>query len=106
MQRVGDVIEARELADGKAAIMAKIEKPSAIADLDDIIDESDGLMIASGDLGVEMPLEQVPGLQKHILRSARQAGKPVVVATQMLESMIEAPVPTTGRSLRRGDRRV
>ena len=94
VQRVGDVIEARELAGGKAAIMAKIEKPSAIAELDGIIEESDGLMIARGDLGVEMPLEQVPGLQKHILRSARQAGKPVVVATQMLESMIEAPVPT------------
>ncbi len=94
VQRVGDVIEAGELADGKAAIMAKIEKPSAIAELDDIIAHSDGLMIARGDLGVEMPLEQVPGLQKRILRSARQAGKPVVVATQMLESMIEAPVPT------------
>ena len=94
VQRVGDVIEARELADGKAAIMAKIEKPSAIVELDEIIRHSDGLMIARGDLGVEMPLEQVPGLQKRILRSARQAGKPVVVATQMLESMIEAPVPT------------
>jgi pyruvate kinase len=94
VQRVGDVIEARELAQGKAAIMAKIEKPSAITELDDIIQHSDGLMIARGDLGVEMPLEQVPGLQKRILRSARQAGKPVVVATQMLESMIEAPVPT------------
>ncbi len=94
VQRVGDVIEARELANGKAAIMAKIEKPSAIDELDEIIEKSDGLMIARGDLGVEMPLEQVPGLQKRILRSARQAGRPVVVATQMLESMIEAPVPT------------
>lgn len=94
VQRVADVMEARKLAEGKAAIMAKIEKPSAIAELDDIIEHSDGMMIARGDLGVEMPLEQVPGLQKRILRSARQAGKPVVVATQMLESMIEAPVPT------------
>ncbi|HAK59947.1 MAG TPA: pyruvate kinase [Nitrospiraceae bacterium] len=94
VQRVSDVIEARQLADGKAAIMAKIEKPSAISDLDGIIEESDGLMIARGDLGVEMPLEQVPGLQKRILRSARQAGKPVVVATQMLESMIENSQPT------------
>ena len=94
VQRVGDVIEAREMAGNKAAIMAKIEKPSAISELDEIIEQSDGLMIARGDLGVEMPLEQVPGLQKRILRSARQAGKPVVVATQMLESMIEAPVPT------------
>jgi len=94
VQRVSDVVEARKLARGKAAIMAKIEKPTAIEDLDGIIEEADGLMIARGDLGVEMPLEQVPGLQKRILRSARQAGKPVIVATQMLESMIEAPVPT------------
>jgi pyruvate kinase len=94
VQRATDVIEAATLADGKACIMAKIEKPSAIADLDNIIEHSDGMMIARGDLGVEMPLERVPGLQKSILRSARQAGKPVVVATQMLESMIEAPVPT------------
>jgi pyruvate kinase len=94
VQRVSDVVEARQLAAGRAAIMAKIEKPSAITDLPGIIEHSDGLMIARGDLGVEMPLEQVPGLQKRILRSAREAGKPVVVATQMLESMIEAPVPT------------
>jgi len=94
VQRSADVIEAMELTDGRAAVMSKIEKPSAIADLEAIIEHSDGLMIARGDLGVEMPLEQVPGLQKRILRSARHAGKPVVVATQMLESMIESPVPT------------
>ena len=94
VQRVADVAEARKLARGRAAVMAKIEKPTAIQYLSDIIELSDGLMIARGDLGVEMPVEQVPGLQKRILREARAAGKPVVVATQMLESMISAPVPT------------
>jgi pyruvate kinase len=74
--------------------MAKIEKPQAIARLDEIIEISDALMVARGDLGVEMPLEKVPGLQKRITRQARRLGKPVVVATQMLESMITAPVPT------------
>lgn len=94
VQRPDDVAEAKKIASGRAALMAKIEKPSAIEHLEDIIELSDGLMVARGDLGVEMPLEQVPGLQKRILRSCRQAGKPVVVATQMLESMISAPVPT------------
>jgi pyruvate kinase len=74
--------------------MAKIEKPAAITDLDAIIAASDGLMVARGDLGVEMPVEKVPGLQKQIVGKARAAGKPVVVATQMLESMINSPVPT------------
>ena len=74
--------------------MSKIEKPAAIADLDAIIAHSDGLMVARGDLGVEMPVERVPGLQKQIVSKARAAGKPVVVATQMLESMITSPVPT------------
>ena len=74
--------------------MAKIEKPQAIARLDEILAVSDALMVARGDLGVEMPLERVPGLQKTITRLARRIGKPVVVATQMLESMITAPVPT------------
>lgn len=94
VQRADDVAEARKQAQGRAAIMAKIEKPAAIQYLDDILDISDGLMIARGDLGVEMPIEQVPGLQKQITRAARAAGKPVVVATQMLETMITAPVPT------------
>ncbi len=94
VQRPEDVAEARKIAGGKAALMAKIEKPSAIEHLDDIIELSDGLMVARGDLGVEMPLEQVPSLQKKITRSCRRAGKPVVVATQMLESMITSPVPT------------
>ena len=74
--------------------MSKIEKPQAIARLDEIVEISDGLMVARGDLGVEMPLEKVPGLQKRISRHARRFGKPVVVATQMLESMINSPVPT------------
>jgi pyruvate kinase len=74
--------------------MSKIEKPAAIADLDSIVAHSDGLMVARGDLGVEMPVERVPGLQKQIVSKSRAAGRPVVVATQMLESMISSPVPT------------
>lgn len=94
VQRGEDVAEARKLTRGRTAIMTKVEKPSAINHLEQIIELSDGLMVARGDLGVEMPLERVPGLQKHITRACRQAGKPVVIATQMLESMIAAPVPT------------
>ena len=94
VQRPDDVAEARRLVAGRAAIMAKIEKPAAIDHLDQIIDLADGIMIARGDLGVEMPPEDVPGLQKRIIRAARDAGKPVVVATQMLESMIGTPAPT------------
>jgi pyruvate kinase len=94
VQRAEDVAEARKIARGRAAVMAKIEKPSALRQLDQIIELSDGIMVARGDLGVEMPVEKVPGLQKQITRASRRAGKPVVVATQMLESMIAAPVPT------------
>lgn len=94
VQRVEDVEQARKLTRGRAAILAKLEKPSAIESLEEIIEASDGLMVARGDLGVEMPVEQVPGLQKRITYAARKAGKPVVIATQMLESMITAPVPT------------
>lgn len=94
VQRGEDLVLARRLIGQAASIMAKIEKPSAIADLDEIIANGDGLMVARGDLGVEMPIERVPGLQKEITRKARAAGKPVVVATQMLESMISSPVPT------------
>ncbi len=79
---------------GRASVMSKIAKPQAISKLDEIVEISDGLMVARGDLGVEMPLEKVPGLQKRIGRNARRLGKPVVVATQMLESMINSPVPT------------
>ncbi len=94
VQRPDDVAEAKKVAAGRAAIMAKMEKPSAIEHLDEILEIADGLMVARGDLGVEMPLEQVPSLQKRMTRACRKAGKPVVVATQMLESMISAPVPT------------
>ncbi|SFU39353.1 pyruvate kinase [Methylobacterium sp. 174MFSha1.1] len=94
VQRPEDVAEVKAVAQGKALVMAKIEKPQAVAALDAIMAVADGLMVARGDLGVEMPLEQVPGVQKRITRGARRLGKPVVVATQMLESMITAPVPT------------
>jgi pyruvate kinase len=94
VQRPEDIIEVRKIVQGRSGVLAKIEKPQAIERLDEIIKLSDALMIARGDLGVEMPVEQVPGLQKRMIRVARRYGKPVVVATQMLESMISAPVPT------------
>jgi pyruvate kinase len=94
VQRADDVAEVKKIARGRASVLAKIEKPQAIARLDEIMEASDALMVARGDLGVEMPLEKVPGLQKRITRTARRLGKPVVVATQMLESMISSPVPT------------
>ena len=94
VQRPEDVAEVKAVAQGRALVMAKIEKPQAVTALDAIMAVADGLMVARGDLGVEMPLEQVPGVQKRITRGARRLGKPVVVATQMLESMISAPVPT------------
>ncbi len=94
VQRAADVAETRKLVRGRAGILAKIEKPTALTDLDEIIPLSDAIMIARGDLGVELPVETVPGWQKRITRASRAAGKPVVVATQMLESMIEEPVPT------------
>ena len=94
VQRADDVAEVKKIARGRALVMSKIEKPQAIARLDEIMEISDALMVARGDLGVEMPLEKVPGLQKRITRTARRLGKPVVIATQMLESMISSPVPT------------
>lgn len=94
VQRVSDLIEARSLIKDKAAIMAKIEKPQALAILGELVNAADGVMIARGDLGVELPPERVPGAQKDITRICRRVGKPVVVATQMLESMIESPTPT------------
>lgn len=94
VQRPEDVAEARILIKGRAGVMAKIEKPSALPVLDEILKIADGIMVARGDLGVELPLETVPARQKHITRTARKFGKPVVVATQMLESMITEPVPT------------
>jgi len=94
VQRPEDVTEARALIGERAAIIVKLEKPAAIARLDEIIDVADAVMVARGDLGVEMPAEQVPSIQKRIVRSCRRMGRPVVVATQMLESMIKSPVPT------------
>ena len=94
VQRADDVAEVRKIARGRAAVLAKIEKPKALEHLGEIIDIADAIMVARGDLGVELPLEQVPGWQKRLIRAARRAGKPVVVATQMLESMISSPVPT------------
>jgi pyruvate kinase len=94
IQRPEDIAEAKKITRGRAAVMAKIEKPQAVARLDEIMDLADALMVARGDLGVEMPLEKVPGVQKQMTRLGRVTGKPVVVATQMLESMINAPVPT------------
>jgi pyruvate kinase len=94
IQRPEDLAEVRKIARGRAGVLAKIEKPQAVERLAAIIEYADALMVARGDLGVEMPLERVPGIQKQITRAARRAGKPVVVATQMLESMITAAVPT------------
>ena len=94
VQRPEDVAEARAIAAGRAWIMTKIEKPQALDNLEEIVGLSDAVMVARGDLGVELPPEEVPLAQRRIVRVARQAGKPVVVATQMLESMITAPAPT------------
>jgi pyruvate kinase len=94
VQRPEDLMEARRLIGGKAALLAKIEKPSAISRLDEIMEQCDGVMVARGDLGVELPPQSVPPLQKRIVETARRMGRPVIVATQMLESMIESPSPT------------
>jgi pyruvate kinase len=94
VQRPDDVAEARKLVAGRAAVMSKLEKPAAIECLEEIITLSDAVMVARGDLGVELPPEDVPSIQKQIVRACRLAGKPVVVATQMLESMVNAPAPT------------
>ena len=94
VQRPEDVTEARALAKGRAAILSKIEKPAAVTAFDGILAVSDGIMVARGDLGVELPIFSVPPIQKRLIRLCRAAAKPVIVATQMLESMIEAPVPT------------
>ena len=94
VQKPGDVIEACGLVGDRAGIMAKIEKPAALEHIDDIIRLSDAIMVVRGDLGVEIPLEDVPGRQKELIKSCRLAGKPVIVATQMLDSMVAAPTPT------------
>jgi pyruvate kinase len=94
VQKPQDILEARDIIQDKAKIAAKIEKPTAIQYLKEIVDLSDAIMVARGDLGVEMPPEEVPVLQKKIIQQARDSGKPVIVATQMLESMIQSPSPT------------
>lgn len=94
VQRAQDVKEARKLVGNRAKIISKIEKPSAVDDFDEILAASDGIMVARGDLGVELPVQNVPPVQKRLIRACRKAGKPVVVATQMMESMITSPVPT------------
>jgi pyruvate kinase len=94
VQRADDVADIRKMTAGRAGVLSKIEKPAALQSLDEILVLSDAVMVARGDLGVELPLEAVPGKQKQIIQAARHAGKPVVVATQMLESMISSPVPT------------
>ena len=94
IQRPEDIAEAKKITRGRAAVLSKIEKPQAVSRLSELLDFTDALMVARGDLGVELPLEKVPGIQKQITRTARRAGKPGVVATQMLESMIANPVPT------------
>ncbi|MEM9871037.1 MAG: pyruvate kinase [Pseudomonadota bacterium] len=94
VQRPADVLEARELIKGRAAVLSKIEKPNAVERFEEILEASDGIMVARGDLGVELPVQNVPPIQKRLVRKCRAAAKPVIVATQMLESMIESPMPT------------
>jgi pyruvate kinase len=94
VQRPSDGLEARGLIGGRAGVMAKIEKPAALDHIDDIVRLCDAIMVARGDLGVEIPPEEVPGRQKELVRSCRLIGKPVIVATQMLDSMVAAPTPT------------
>jgi pyruvate kinase len=94
VQRPEDVAEARAIIGNRAWIMSKLEKPAAVERIEEIVAASDAVMVARGDLGVELPAERVPAIQKRIIRNCRRVGKPVVVATQMLESMITSPVPT------------
>ena len=94
VQRPDDVAEGRKLVAGRAGVLVKLEKPAAIARLAEIIEQADAVMVARGDLGVEMPPEDVPSVQKHVVHACRMAGKPVIVATQMLESMVFSPTPT------------
>ena len=94
VQRAKDIKEAKKIVRGRAAILSKIEKPSAVDAFDEILEETDAVMIARGDLGVELPIETLPPIQKRLVRQCRDSGKPVIVATQMMESMINSPIPT------------
>lgn len=94
VQHAADMADLRRLVDGRAAILAKIEKPAGLHNLEAILDVSDGVMVARGDLGVEMAPEEVPVAQKTIVRAARRRGAPVIIATQMLDSMTSSPTPT------------
>lgn len=94
VQRPEDVIEARAIIGNRALVLSKVEKPSAVERLEQIVSLSDAIMVARGDLGVELPAERVPAIQKRIVRCCRRLGRPVIVATQMLESMTDSPVPT------------
>ena len=94
VQRPEDLVEARSLIEGRASVMTKVEKPAAVDCLSELVALTDAVMVARGDLGVEMPPEQVPSRQKEMIRACRLAGKPVVVATQMLDSMVHSPAPT------------
>jgi len=94
VQRASDITNAKKLVKGRAAILSKIEKPAAVDVFDEILEETDGVMVARGDLGVELPIETLPPIQKRLVRQCRASGKPVIVATQMMESMITSPVPT------------
>lgn len=94
VQRAGDVEQVQKVIDGRSLLMSKIEKPAALKDIERIIQVSNGIMVARGDMGVELPPEKVPAVQKLLIRKCREAGKPVVIATQMLESMIKSPTPT------------
>ena len=100
VQRPADLIEARGLIGGQAALLAKIEKPQALERIDDIVRLADAIMVARGDLGVEIPHEDVPGRQKELVAPCRLQGKPVIVATQMLESMVHGADADPGRGVR------
>ena len=97
VRKASDIIELKNVIDHdewKPRVIAKIEKPEALENLDEIIAVTDGIMVARGDLGVEMPMERVPVIQKNIVKKCIEAGKPVIIATQMMESMITNSSPT------------